>query len=79
MRRRSACQALADEHGLTGREGDIMYYLSLGFSVKKIADILCISANTVSTHSARLYRKLGVHARQELIDAVDAAQAQVAC
>ena len=79
VRRRSACQTLADEYGLTGREGDIMYYLSLGFSVKKIADILCISANTVSTHSARLYRKLGVHARQELIDAVDAAQVQEGC
>lgn len=36
-----------------------------------------ISANTVSTHSARLYRKMGVHARQELIDLVDGTVAPV--
>ena len=70
--RRERCRVLAARHGLTEREADIMYYLSLGFSVKKIADMLVISANTVATHSARLYRKLDVHARQELIDLVDA-------
>ena len=78
-RRRERCRTLATEAGLTERETDIAYYLSLGFSVKKVADILCISANTVSTHSARVYRKLGVHARQELIDMVnDAAASQQA-
>ncbi len=70
--RRECCREIATVHGLTEREADIMYYLSLGFSVKKIADMLVISANTVATHSARLYRKLDVHARQELIDLVDA-------
>ncbi len=69
--RAERCRALGASCGLTERECDIAYYLSLGFSVKRIADILCISANTVSTHSARLYRKMGVHARQELIDLVD--------
>ena len=73
--RRERCRSLAAARGLTEREADIMYYLSLGFSVKKIADMLVISANTVATHSARLYRKLGVHARQELIDLVDEAAA----
>ena len=71
-RRRQVCRVLGEEAGLTERETDIMYFLSLGFSVKKIADLLTISANTVATHSSRLYRKLGVHARQEVIDAVDA-------
>ncbi len=75
--RREVCRSLSAQHGLTERECDIMYYLSLGFSVKRIADILCISANTVSTHSARLYRKMGVHARQELIDLVDGTVAPV--
>lgn len=74
--RRERCLVLAARHGLTEREADIMYYLSLGFSVKKIADMLVISANTVATHSARLYRKLDVHARQELIDLVDAMPAR---
>lgn len=62
---------MAEAGGLTERETDILYYLSLGYSVKKIAATLYISANTVATHSSRLYRKLGVHSRQELIDRVN--------
>lgn len=69
--RRGRCKRMAEAGGLTERETDILYYLSLGYSVKKIAATLYISANTVATHSSRLYRKLGVHSRQELIDRVN--------
>lgn len=75
LSRRDQCRLAAEERGLTERETDILYYLSLGFSVKKVADTLFISANTVATHSSRLYRKLDVHSRQELIDFVDDLQA----
>ena len=47
-----------------------MFYLSMGYSVKRVAELLVISANTVATHSSRLYRKLDVHSRQELMDMV---------
>lgn len=68
--RRARCRALAAEHQLTERETDIMFYLSMGYSVKRVAELLVISANTVATHSSRLYRKLDVHSRQELMDMV---------
>lgn len=68
--RRARCRELAQAHQLTERETDILYYLSMGYSVKKVAELLVISANTVATHSSRLYRKMDVHSRQELMDKV---------
>lgn len=69
-RRLKVCEELARRHGLTAREGDILYNLSLGHSARHIADALCISERTVQTHVQNVYRKLGVHARQEVIDLV---------
>ena len=36
--------------------------------VKRIAEELCVSLNSVQTYAKSLYRKLGVHSRQEVID-----------
>lgn len=42
-----------------------------GYSAKRIAEIDCVSLNTVQTHTRNVYRKLGVHSRQDLIDLVE--------
>lgn len=67
----AACRALSEKHGITEREEEVLYQLSLGHSVKKVADTLVISAGTVQSHIKRIYRKLDCHSRQELIDLVD--------
>lgn len=54
--------------GLTNREAEVMVLLVQGRSVNRIAEQLIISPNTVKTHRNRLYAKLGVHNRQELLD-----------
>lgn len=59
---------IAESHGLTERETEILRYLLAGRSRPRIAQILCISENTVSSHVQHVYRKLGVHDRQELLD-----------
>lgn len=69
--RRSICLALAHEHGLTKRELDILCYLSLGYSAKRIGEMLFISERTVQTHTRNIYRKIDVHTRQDVIDLVD--------
>lgn len=40
----------------------------MGFSSKYVARHLHLSARTVETHMGRVYRKLGVHSRDELIE-----------
>ena len=68
--RAAVCTELARIHGLTRREADILRSLSQGHTARHIADALCISERTVQTHAQNVYRKLGVHTRQEVIDLV---------
>lgn len=69
--RDAACRAVAAEFGLTKRELDILRPLAFGHSAKRIGETLCISERTVQTHSQNMYRKLGVHNRQMVIDLVE--------
>lgn len=59
---------VAQRYGLTDRESDILRYLVMGRSRPRIAQILCISENTVNSHVQHIYRKLDVHGQQDLID-----------
>ena len=65
------CEEAARNKGITSREVDVMRYLYQGYEVKKIADTLCIAPSTVQSHSRNIYRKMGVHSRQELIDQIN--------
>lgn len=38
-----------------------------GYSAKEIAEILCLSINTIKTHNKRIYMKLSVSSRHELM------------
>ena len=69
--RRTACESVARQFALTRRELEILAYLAAGYSAKKIGESLCISERTVQTHSLNIYRKLGVHNRQMVIDLVE--------
>ena len=63
---------IADRAGLTQKEQDVAALLYRGYTNKRIAEVQCVSINTVQTHVQNCYRKLGIHAKQELIDLVDA-------
>jgi DNA-binding CsgD family transcriptional regulator len=54
--------------GLTARECEILALLASGESNKEMARRLRISPNTVKTHIARLYEKLGVQRRIQAIE-----------
>ena len=62
------CVAIARDYGLTNREFDVLVRLAHGRSGAFIAEELTLSENTVKGHTKRLYAKLGVHTRQELIN-----------
>lgn len=71
--RGESCNRIGDRFGLTQREKDILFCISLGYSMRKTSEVLYISTSTVHTHTATVYRKLGVHSRQEVIDLIDTA------
>lgn len=64
------CAIVGIDYGLSAREVDVLELLVLGKDAKAIADALFISFNTVRSHIRRLYGKLDVHSRQELLDLV---------
>lgn len=45
-----------------------MEYIARGYTVARAAEELIVSENTIRTHSKRIYAKLDVHKKQELID-----------
>ena len=63
-------QERCQEWGFTQREQEIIRLLAVGRTQPWIAESLGISENTVNTHVRRIYQKMGVHSRQELIDLV---------
>lgn len=60
------CKELADDHGLTARENEILLLIARGRHLSQIADELTISSNTVKTHIRHIYAKLAVNSRKEL-------------
>ena len=51
-----------------------MTLVAKGRSTPRIQEVLGLTAGTVNTHLAHLYRKLDVHDKQELIDLLEAPQ-----
>ena len=62
-----AATAAAGPDVLTPREAEVMELLQNGSSNAEIAQELQVSIETVRTHARRIYRKLGVRTRRELL------------
>ena len=71
-----AIAAIATEYDLTGREAQVLEILAQGYGLARVQELLVISENTASTHRRHIYKKLGVHSREELIDLVGRHQAR---
>lgn len=65
------CDVLAQRYLLTIREGEILELIARGNTVPRMAETLVISENTVKTYCRRLYAKLGVHKRSEVLDLLE--------
>ena len=70
-RRREVCLSIAQEYGLTERETSVLEYLSMGYTMQRIAELQYVAQNTVRSHVKGLYRKLGCHSKQEVIESVN--------
>jgi DNA-binding CsgD family transcriptional regulator len=58
---------LLEAYGLTGRETEVVMYLSRGLSAKEIAEEMLISPHTVRDHIKSVYEKAEVSGRGELL------------
>lgn len=65
--RTSRSDTLAQAHGLTSREQEVMELLAQGTTIAGVAERLAVSENTAKTHAKRVYKKLGVHSKQDVI------------
>lgn len=70
MRRLNKCdgQQLVQRYQLTQREFEVLGLLNQAFSDQQIAEQLHISLSTCRTHIRRVYQKLDVHQRAQLLD-----------
>ena len=67
-------QVLRERYRLSARETEVMEYIARGYTVARTAEELIVSENTIRTHSKRIYAKLDVHKKQELIDMLKAVE-----
>jgi DNA-binding CsgD family transcriptional regulator len=60
--------------GLTATEERVAELLASGFTYQQAADALFVSPKTVQWNVSKIYRKLGIHSRAELIKRFDGSQ-----
>ncbi len=68
------CLILVERFGLSPRETEVLLAFAHGRNVSYLAEQLCLSPNTIRSHSKTLYTKLGVHSKQELLNLVENAE-----
>ena len=66
----AAQNSVFNSAGLSAREQQIALLISTGKSDKDIAEQLRISPATVASHNKKIFKKLNVHSRLELINKV---------
>ena len=69
------CEKIQRDFGLTDREGEILYLLYQKRSRKKIAELLTVAPSTVQGHIDHIYKKMGIHKRDELVEFIDTYEA----
>lgn len=62
---------ICTRYKLTPREAEVFVLLAKGRSNRLIQERLVISASTVDSHITHIYRKCGVHSRQEIMDFIE--------
>ena len=60
---RASIDALIAGFGVTGREGEVLYWVTRGKTNRDIGDILGLSPRTVHKHLEHVFVKLGVETR----------------
>lgn len=65
------CRVVSERCGLSERQHDVLMLVAQGRNAKYIEQALTISLSTAQTHIRNIYRKTGVHSRQELLNLIE--------
>ncbi|MEA5021151.1 MAG: helix-turn-helix transcriptional regulator [Gordonibacter sp.] len=65
------CIRFSEYYQLTPRQQEVLLLLAKGYSTGTIEKVLVVSNYTVKAHVYGIYKKTGVHARQELIELLE--------
>lgn len=68
---RSRCAAAARLAGLSAREADALACFYQGMDMRETSEAMYIAEATAKTYAKRVYAKLGVHTRAQLVEFVD--------
>ncbi len=68
LRTEAGIDRIADKYNISKREKEIIQLILKGKSNKEIEDILFISLATVKNHIYKIYKKMGIKSRMELIN-----------
>ena len=64
-------RALKERYRLSEREAEVVELVARGNTVVRVAEMLVVSESTIRTHTRRIYAKLDVHKKQELLDLLE--------
>lgn len=65
------CDELSEQYRLSAREREAFFLLAKGHNAAFLTEQLCISRSTAKTHINHIYKKLGIHTQQELLNMVE--------
>lgn len=69
-------QVIRNQYRLSAREAEVAELVARGNTVARIAEELVVSENTIRTHMRRLYSKLDIHKKHELLDLLEEVKAK---
>ncbi len=70
LKDQSHFNSFCNKHGISTREAQIVQLICRGQTNQDIADALFISLQTVKDHNHRIYTKIGIRSRVQLVNAV---------
>lgn len=68
------CRVVSEQADLSERQFEVLVLVSQGRNARYIEQSLSISLSTAQTHIRNIYRKTGVHSRQELLNLIEDAK-----
>lgn len=68
--RDAAMEVLAQRFGLTERERQTASLIARGYTAKRVAEAMTVALSTVQGYNKSIYRKVGIHRKDELIEIV---------